>query len=153
LNQQIGHYTITRKLGEGNMGVVFAARDDRLGRSVAIKLVQKQNSDASARQRLLREARAAAAVNHPNICHIYDVGEHEGELYVAMELLEGELLSDRIARGPMPLGDAIGTILSILDALGAIHRAALVHRDRKPSKPFRDAARTQAPRLRPCAPN
>ncbi|HLJ73602.1 MAG TPA: protein kinase, partial [Thermoanaerobaculia bacterium] len=130
------HYTITGKLGEGAMGVVFAARDDRLGRNVAIKLIQKDNADEAARQRFWREARAAAAVNHPNICHIYEVGEHQGELFVAMELLEGELLADRIARGAVAIIDALPIMLSVLDGLAAIHRAGLVHRDLKPSNLF-----------------
>ncbi|HUJ12491.1 MAG TPA: serine/threonine-protein kinase [Thermoanaerobaculia bacterium] len=136
MQQQIGHYTITRKLGEGAMGVVFAARDDRLGRTVAIKIIQKQNTGDTARQRFWREARAAAAVNHPNICHIYEVGEHEGEMFVAMELLEGELLADRISRGAIAIGEALPMALSVLDGLAAIHRAGLVHRDLKPSNLF-----------------
>lgn len=118
------------------MGVVFAARDDRLGRNVAIKLIQKDNADEAARQRFWREARAAAAVNHPNICHIYEVGEHQGELFVAMELLEGELLADRIARGAIAIIDGLPIMLSVLDGLAAIHRAGLVHRDLKPSNLF-----------------
>lgn len=136
LLQRIGHYEIQRKLGEGNMGVVFAAKDDRLGRSVAIKLVQARNADAGARARLWREARAAAAVNHPNICQIYDVGEHEGEVYLAMEMLEGEPLAHRIERGALPMEAAIGIAASILDALSALHRAGVVHRDLKPSNVF-----------------
>lgn len=133
---KIGRYSLTRKLGEGNMGVVFAARDENLGRSVAIKLVQGKNSDPQARIRLMREARAAAAVNHPNICHIYEVGEHEGELYVAMELLDGEALSDRINRGPLAAARAVEVAVGVLDALAALHRASIVHRDLKPSNVF-----------------
>ena len=133
---KVGHYEVTRKLGEGAMGEVFAAKDDRLGRSVALKLVHSKSSDTVARERLWREARAAAAVNHPNICQIYDVGEHEGQLYVAMELLEGEALSNRIARQPLTVGEAIALASGILDALAAIHRANVVHRDLKPSNVF-----------------
>ncbi len=136
LLQRIAHYEISRKLGEGNMGVVFAARDERLGRSVAIKLVQGRNAEASARSRLWREARTAAAVNHPNICQIYDIGEHEGEVYIAMEMLEGEPLSDRIARGALPPGNAVAIAGAVLDALAALHRAGVVHRDLKPSNVF-----------------
>jgi serine/threonine protein kinase len=134
--QRIGHYEIQRKIGEGNMGVVFAAKDDRLGRSVAIKLLQRTNSDASARSRLWREARAAAAVNHPNICQIYDVGEHEGELFLAMEMLEGEPLAARIERGALSPGRAVEIMGAVLDALSALHRANVVHRDLKPSNVF-----------------
>ncbi|HVS30745.1 MAG TPA: protein kinase [Thermoanaerobaculia bacterium] len=134
--QRIAHYDITRKLGEGSMGVVFAAKDDRLGRPVAIKLVRNQSRDPNARSRLWREARAAAAVNHPNICQIYDVGEHEGELYIAMEMLEGEALSERIARGPVAAASAVEITASVLDALAALHRANVVHRDLKPTNVF-----------------
>ena len=133
---RVAHYEVTRKLGEGSMGEVFAAKDDRLGRSVALKLVHSKSADASARQRLWREARAAAAVNHPNICQIYDVGEHEGQLYVAMELLEGEALSDRIVRQPLSVAQAIDVASDILGALAAIHHAHVVHRDLKPSNVF-----------------
>jgi serine/threonine protein kinase len=134
--QRIAHYDITRKIGEGSMGVVFAARDDRLGRSVALKLVQTRTKDANARTRLWREARAAAAVNHPNICQIYDIGEHEGVLYIAMEMLEGESLSERIARGPIAPASAVEIAASVLDALAALHHANVVHRDLKPSNVF-----------------
>jgi eukaryotic-like serine/threonine-protein kinase len=133
---KVGHYEITRKLGEGSMGEVFAAKDDRLGRSVALKLVHSKLADSSARQRLWREARAAAAVNHPNICQIYDIGEHDGELYVAMELLEGEPLSDRIAKRPLSVAQSLEIAIAVLDALSAIHRAGVVHRDLKPSNVF-----------------
>jgi serine/threonine protein kinase len=134
--ERIGHYEILRKLGEGNMGVVFAARDERLARSVAIKLVHRSTAGEASRSRLWREARAAAAVNHPNICQIYDIGEHEGELYIAMEMLEGEALSDRIARGPLSVSSAVDIASSVLDALSALHQAGVVHRDLKPSNIF-----------------
>ena len=129
LPERIGRYEITRKLGEGNMGVVFAARDENLARSVAIKLVQAKTSDPNARTRLLREARDAAAVNHPNICHIYEVGEHEGELYVAMEMLDGESLADRIGRGALAMHRAVEVSAAVLDALAALHKAGIVHRE------------------------
>jgi len=118
------------------MGVVFAGHDESLDRSVAIKLVQSNSSDPNARIRLLREARAAAAVNHPNICHIYEVGEHEGELYVAMEMLDGESLADRIARGPLAVSRAVEVSVAVLDALAALHKAGIVHGDLKPSNVF-----------------
>ncbi|HEU5161749.1 MAG TPA: serine/threonine-protein kinase, partial [Thermoanaerobaculia bacterium] len=136
MEQTIGHYTLVRKIGEGAMGVVWAANDARLGRAVAIKLIQKETTDPNARTRFWREARAAASINHPNVCHVYDVGEHEGELFVAMELLEGEPLAARIARGAIPPKQAADAALAILDALGALHVAGIVHRDLKPSNVF-----------------
>jgi serine/threonine protein kinase len=117
------------------MGVVYAAHDEQLDRAVAIKTWRSQ-ADATARERLLREARAAASVSHPNICQLYDLGEHDGEIYIAMELLEGEPLSARIARGPLPVADAIQVELPVLAALDALHRRGIVHRDLKPSNIF-----------------
>ena len=131
-----GHYTLERKLGEGAMGVVWSARDTRLGRSVAIKLIRKESTDPNAKSRLWREARAAASVSHPNVCHIYDVGDEAGELFVAMELLEGEPLAARIARGAFALTEAIDIAIPVLDALGALHACGVVHRDLKPSNIF-----------------
>ena len=96
---RIGHYRIDRKLGEGGMGVVYAARDERLERTVALKTMSAPAADETARKRFWREARAAASVNHPNVCQIYEIGEDAGELFIAMELLEGEPLSDRLERG------------------------------------------------------
>ena len=87
---RIGHYAITRKLGAGAMGVVYAARDERLERIVAVKTMASVARDDTARRRFWREARAAASVNHPNVCQIYEIGEDRGELFIAMELLEGE---------------------------------------------------------------
>ncbi len=131
----IGTYKILEKLGEGGMGVVFAARDERLDRSVAIKMIH-ETSEERARERLWREARAAASVNHPNVCQIYEVGEEDGELYLAMELLEGEPLAARVARGPLPLAEATQIALGVLAALEALHRRGIIHRDLKPSNVF-----------------
>src|SRR5215203_1054725 len=103
---RIGRYAIERKLGEGGMGVVYAARDDRLERTIALKTLSAPASDDTARQRVWREARAAASVNHPNICQIYEVGEDGGALFIAMELLEGESLSERLKSGPMRISEA-----------------------------------------------
>ncbi|HUO84305.1 MAG TPA: protein kinase [Thermoanaerobaculia bacterium] len=136
VERSISHYRLTATLGEGAMGVVYAAFDERLGRTVALKLIQQETADESARTRFWREARAAARVNHPNICQIYEIGEHEGEPFVAMELLEGEPLAARISRGPFALNEAIDLALGILDALGALHEAGIVHRDLKPSNVF-----------------
>jgi TolB-like protein/predicted Ser/Thr protein kinase len=130
----IGRYRVSKLLGEGGMGVVYAAHDDRLDRPIAIKMMRA--SDPVARERLLREARAAARVSHANICQLYEIGESDGELFLAMELLDGEPLAARMARGPMTVTEAVPIALSILEALGALHAAGLVHRDLKPSNVF-----------------
>jgi eukaryotic-like serine/threonine-protein kinase len=136
LPSRFGHYAIARKLGEGGMGVVYAARDERLERSVALKTMSSVTSDDSARRRFWREARAAASVNHPNICQIYEIGEDGGELFIAMELLEGESLADRLKRGPMSVSDSVPIGLGILAALSALHARGIIHRDLKPSNVF-----------------
>jgi eukaryotic-like serine/threonine-protein kinase len=133
---RVGHYAIERKLGEGGMGVVYAARDERLQRAVALKTMLALADDENARKRFWREARAAASVNHPNICQIYEIGEDGGELFIAMELLEGEVLADRLRRGPLNATDAIAVGLEMLGALAALHARGIVHRDLKPSNVF-----------------
>jgi serine/threonine protein kinase/tetratricopeptide (TPR) repeat protein len=134
---RLGHYTITRKLGQGGMGVVYEARDERLERTVALKTLPTLSGDDSARKRLWREARAAASVNHPNICQIYEIGEDTAGLFIAMELLEGEPLSDQLQRGPLNVAEAVSVGLEILSALSALHARSIVHRDLKPSNVFR----------------
>ncbi|HKH71150.1 MAG TPA: protein kinase [Vicinamibacterales bacterium] len=134
--KSISHYQITGTLGEGGMGIVYAAWDDRLHRAVALKTIRANVSDPSATERLRREARAAARVNHPNICQLYDVGSADGQFYIAMELLEGEPLSSRMAEGPLPLGEAVAITLATLSALDALHRNSVIHRDLKPSNIF-----------------
>jgi serine/threonine protein kinase len=136
LPTRIGRYAIQRKLGEGGMGIVYAARDERLARTIALKMLSPRESGETARQRLFREARAAASVNHPNICQIYEIGEDGGALFLAMELLEGEALSERLRRGPMNVADAVPIGLNILAALSALHARGIVHRDLKPSNVF-----------------
>ena len=133
---RVAHYVIERKLGEGGMGVVFAARDERLERSVALKMMSSLGDDETARRRFWREARAAASVNHPNICQLYEIGEARGELFIAMELLEGEPLSDRLRRGAMTVSEMVPIGLSVLAALSALHARGIVHRDLKPSNVF-----------------
>jgi len=118
------------------MGVVYAARDDELDRSLAIKVISEELADETAMRRFRREARAAAAVNHPNVCQLYDIGEHEGSLYIAMELLEGGALSERLKRGALPVAEAVPVTLAVLSALTALHARGLVHRDLKPSNVF-----------------
>jgi eukaryotic-like serine/threonine-protein kinase len=136
LPPQIGRYVIERKLGEGGMGIVYAARDNRLGRTVALKTLSSLASDAKARQRFWREARAAASVNHPNVCQIYEISEEEGHLFIAMELLEGEVLSDRLRRGALSASEMMPIALGMLSALVALHSRGIVHRDLKPSNVF-----------------
>ena len=134
--RQIGHYEITGTLGEGGMGVVYSARDARLDRTVALKMIRRGSADPAAAERLRREARAAAAVSHPNICQLYDIGEEAGDLFIAMEYLEGESLAKRLERGPVPLDEAVRIALAMLAALDALHGRGLIHRDLKPSNVF-----------------
>jgi non-specific serine/threonine protein kinase len=134
--ERIGPYRVLEKLGQGGMGIVFSALDERLDRSLAVKVIGTRSDDDSAVQRFWREARAAAAVNHPNICQIYEVGEHQGRMFIAMERLEGESLGDRLERGPLPAHEAVPMGLGILSALEALHGRGLVHRDLKPTNVF-----------------
>jgi non-specific serine/threonine protein kinase len=133
---RIGRYSVTGKLGEGGMGVVYAARDERLERRVAVKTMSSLGTDETARKRFWREARAAASVNHPNVCQLYEIGEDGGELFIAMELLEGETLGDRLRRGALSVADALPIGLGILAALQALHARGIVHRDLKPTNVF-----------------
>jgi serine/threonine protein kinase len=131
-----GRYRIVRKLGEGGMGVVYAAHDERLDRPVAIKRLRPDVGDGQERERLWREARTAARVNHPNICQLYEIDSDEEGLFLAMELLDGEPLSARLARGPLSASESGQIALSVLGALGALHQKGIVHRDLKPSNIF-----------------
>jgi len=130
----IGKYAVTRELGRGGMGIVYAGHDSSLDRLVAIKVIAAVDEDS--RKRFLREARAAAAVNHPNIAQIYEIGEHRGEPYLAMELLEGESLAERLNDGPLNVAETIPVGLDILAALSALHARGVIHRDLKPSNVF-----------------
>jgi len=133
---RIAHYAVTGTLGRGGMGVVYAARDERLGRPVAIKMMSSLSGDDSGRQRFWREARAAASVSHPNVCQLYEIGEWNGELFIAMELLEGETLAQRLARGPLGVSEMLPITFGILSALAALHARGVIHRDLKPSNVF-----------------
>jgi serine/threonine protein kinase/tetratricopeptide (TPR) repeat protein len=133
---RVGRYVITHKLGEGGMGLVYAARDERLERTVALKLMSAFAEDEAARRRFWREARAAASVNHPNICQIYEIGEDASDLFIAMELLEGQSLAERLRGGPLSLSDSLDIALGMLTALSALHAREIVHRDLKPSNVF-----------------
>ena len=133
---RIGRYAIERKLGQGGMGVVYAARDERLKRTVALKMMSSFAHDERARTRFWREARVAASVTHPNVCQIYEISEDHGELFIAMELLDGEALSGRLRKGPLGIADALPIELGILAALSALHARGIVHGDLKPSNVF-----------------
>jgi eukaryotic-like serine/threonine-protein kinase len=122
------------QLGQGGMGIVFAAEDESLGRRVAVKTIAE--ADGSARKRFWREARAAAGVNHPNVCQVYEIGEDAGQMFIAMELLEGESLAERLKRGPLSVAEAGRLAQGMLAALQALHDAGMVHRDLKPSNTF-----------------
>jgi len=118
------------------MGVVYQAYDERLERTVALKMMLSLDQDETARKRFWREARAAASVNHPHVCQVYEVVEHDGQLFIAMELLEGEPLSDHLKKGPLSVDEAVPIAVDMLAALGAIHARGIVHRDLKPSNVY-----------------
>ncbi|HUR80079.1 MAG TPA: protein kinase [Thermoanaerobaculia bacterium] len=131
---RLGPYEILGRAGAGGMGEVFRARDTRLDRTVAVKVLPAEVAgNAQLRLRFQREARAISALSHPHICALYDVGEQDGVDYLVMEYLEGETLADRIARGPLPMKDALRYAIEIAGALERAHREGIVHRDLKPA--------------------
>ena len=132
--QRIGRYRVIELLGEGGMGRVHLAEDDALRRKVALKTLKRK--DESSQRRFVREARSAARVSHPNLCPIFEVGEEDGQPFLAMELLSGETLAARLRRGPLPSTEAMDLAEDLLSALGALHDAGVVHRDVKPSNFF-----------------
>jgi serine/threonine protein kinase len=130
---RLGPYEIISLLGAGGMGEVYRAQDTRLHRTVAIKVVSSHiNTDPEFRNRFDREARAIAALNHPHICTLYDVGHQNGIDFLVMEYLEGETLAARLTKGALPLDQALTVAIEIADALDKAHRAGIVHRDLKP---------------------
>lgn len=130
---KFGPYEIQSLLGAGGMGEVYRAMDSRLNRTVAIKVLASHlSSSPELKQRMEREARTISALNHPHICHLYDIGSHDGTDYLVMEFLQGESLADRLRKGPMPLNEILKIGIAIAEALSVAHRQGIVHRDLKP---------------------
>jgi serine/threonine protein kinase/Tol biopolymer transport system component len=137
INETIAHYRVLRKLGSGGMGIVYEAEDSKLGRRVALKfLPEGSHRDPQSLERFLREARSASALNHPGICIIHAIEEHEGRTFIAMELLEGQTLDKLVPLGALPIPRAIDIGIQLADALDAAHKKGIVHRDIKPANIF-----------------
>src|SRR5260370_6288537 len=135
--QRIAHYQILRKVGGGGVGVVYDAEATRLGRRVALKFLPAEtDKDAASLERSVSEARAAAALNHPGICDIHAIEEHEGRTFISMELMEGQSLDKMLRQAPLPIPRILEIGIQLAEALDAAHKKGIVHRDIKPANIF-----------------